>query len=417
MSSSLPHVTFLTAGLLPVPAVDGGAVESLVETLVRQNELTPRFDFEVVSIGSEQAEEASRAYGHTSFSFLFEPKAVVALDKAAFAVAKRLFKKRNISAYRYIFRRLWFVRAMGKHLARRDCGTLVIENHPSIYLALKSHGNADAYAGRYCYHLHNEFSDLYGCKEIAQRAQAVLSISEFIQNSYETLLGGLAPEQKRVLHNCVDCDRFSEPVAASRVRAFRDSFGIPHDAFAYMFSGRITPEKGVKELLEAFSLVSDDNPNVYLMIVGSAFYNSDISSGYEAEVKELAETIGDRVVFTGYIPQGEIALAYASADACCVPSIWDEPAGLAVLEGMAAGKPVIATRSGGIPEYAKDGSAILVENDVWVAGRLAQAMKEVLEDAKLRRELSSKARQIAKNYDSSTYLERFASCIEAGGAS
>lgn len=416
MSSGLPHVTFLTAGLLPVPAVDGGAVESLVETLAKRNEIERRFDFEVVSIGTEDAKRAAAAYAHTNFTFLDEPKAIAALDKGVFALAKGIFKKRNVSAYRYVFQRLWFIHAMAAHLAKHDCGTLVVENHPSIYLALKRHGNAKTYAGRYFYHLHNEFADLYGCKDIALGVSAVLSISRFVQDSYDALLGGLAPEQKRVLKNCIDCERFAEAASPEAIDAFRSAFGLPEDAFVFMFSGRVTPEKGVKELLQAFSQLKSEFSNVYLLIVGSAFFRSDITSDYEEEVKELAEALADRVVFTGYIPQSDIAIAYAAADACCFPSMWEEPAGLAVLEGMAAKKPVITTLSGGIPEYAQNGSAILVERDGRVVERLAEAMRCVYTDAELRQGLSERAWREVQAYDSSRYLENFANCIEAGEA-
>lgn len=413
MRDALPMVTFLTTGVLPVPAVDGGAVEGLVETLLRDNEDEPRFSLHVISIWSARAEEASKAYRHAEFTFLRPPAFVRWLDRAVFSVAKHLLRKRNVSAYRYAFERLWYVKAMGRLLASRDFGTLVLENHPSIYLALKARGNAERYAGRYYYHLHNEFSDLYGCAEIARRARAVLSISAYIQGSYDRLLGGLDESQKRVLMNCVDCDAYGRKFAEEEVLAFRTKHALRQDDFVFMFSGRITPEKGVRELLEGFSLAVDRMPNARLMIVGAAFFGSDISSDYEAEARALASELGDKVVFTGYVPHDEMPLAYAASDVCCFPSVWEEPACLAVLEGMAASKPVITTRAGGIPEYAGEGNAILLDRGDSLAEGISQTMIRLYEDEATCQELASKGYARAREFDSSRYLDRFAGCISA----
>lgn len=412
MSASLPKVTFLTTGVLPVPAVDGGAVEGLVETLLRDNEANPRFSFNVVSIWSARAAEESKGYSHTKFTFLRPPTFVRGLDRAVFSAAKHVLKKRNVSAYRYAFERLWYVRAMGRLLASRDFGILILENHPSIYLALKARGNAERYEGRYYYHLHNEFSDLYGCADIARRACAVLSISDYIQGTYDRLLGGLAESQKRVLMNCVDYEAYAREFTEDEIATFRCRYGLSRQDFVFMFSGRITPEKGVKELLEGFSLAVGKMPRARLMIVGAAFFGSDIKSDYEEEARGLADELGDRVIFTGYMPHGDMPTAYAASDACCFPSVWEEPACLAVVEGMAAGKPVITTRAGGIPEYVGKGNAILLDRDGDLPRSIAQSMVRLYEDEKTRQGFAARGRARAKEFDSGRYLDRFADCIE-----
>jgi spore coat protein SA len=416
MSAGLPKVTFLTTGVLPVPAVDGGAVETLVETLLRDNEDNHHFDFCVISIWSKRAEEASRSYSHAKFDFLRPPAPVRGLDRAVFSVAKHVLKKRNVSAYRYVFERLWFLRATARVLSSKDCGTLVVENHPSIYLALKWRGNAARYAGRYFYHLHNEFPDLYGCLDIARRARAVLSISSFIRDSYDRLLGGFDGSREKVLMNCVDYCAYARRFPEKDVSDFRTRNQLGSDDFVFMYSGRITPEKGVRELLEAFSMALEKMPHARLMVVGAAFFGSDISSDYESEVHDIARQLGDKVVFTGYVAHEEMPLAYASSDVCCCPSVWDEPACLAVIEGMAAGKPVITTRSGGIPEYAGEGNAILLDRGDELSVRIADAMITLYGDEGLRLELASRGHKRAKEFDSSGYLNRFAECIGAGEA-
>lgn len=411
MSDGMSKVTFLTAGILPVPAVDGGAVEGLVETLLRDNEVSPRYDFSVISIWNDRAVTASKEYRHTEFHFLQPPALIKLVDKLTFSIVKHILHKRNISAYRYIFERLWFIRKTGNLIAAKDFGTLVIENHPSIYLALKMKGNATRYAGRYYYHLHNEFSDLYGCADIARKANAVLSISNYIQDSYTHLLGGLSASQKRILMNCVDYEKYSKTPPTELIISFRQKYGLTINDFLFVFTGRITPEKGVKELLEGFNLAREKMPDAYLLIAGKAFFGSDIRSDYEKEVNELAKEADDRVVFTGFIPHCQMPIVYAASDVCCFPSVWEEPACLSVVEGMASGKPVITTVSGGIPEYAGGDGAILLQRGEGLSERIAEAMVKVYYDKELRGTLACKGRIRAKQFDSRTYLDRFSECI------
>ena len=180
------QITFLTTGILPVPATSGGAVEGLVEQLLQSNESSCQCDFKVISIWTEEAEKASKLYSHTDFIFLHVPKFIEQLDCAVFRLIKKIARRRNVSAYRYIFQRLWFLRATSSLISKNDFGTLIIENHPSIYLSLKAHNNYIKYDNRFYYHLHNIFNDAYGCQKIAVRAKAVLSISESVQNSYHS---------------------------------------------------------------------------------------------------------------------------------------------------------------------------------------------------------------------------------------
>lgn len=65
------------------------------------------------------------------------------------------------------------------------------------------------------------------------------------------------------------------------------------------------------------------------------------------------------------------------SDICVLPSIWDDPAPLAVIESLVSGKPLITTRSGGIPEYADEQSAIILERSDQLVDQLANAMTKI----------------------------------------
>ncbi|RGK82503.1 glycosyltransferase family 4 protein [Collinsella sp. TF09-1AT] len=410
----LKKVTFLTTGILPVPATEGGAVEALVETLIENNELNPCFEFNVISIWSESAYRKSVSYKHCNCIFLKPPKMIEELDKAVFAIAKKLTLSRNISSCRFVFQRMWFLKRMGHLLHSDDFGTLIVENHPSIFLALKSYGNAGKYRGRYYYHLHNVFSELYGCEKIAANVNSALCISEFVADSYVNQVKGLKAGQISVFKNCVDCSALDARLSDADKSKIKDDLGVEVDSFVYLFNGRITPEKGVLELLEAFSLIKDVVPKSKLLIAGSAFFDSDITSEYEAKVKDLAALLGDKVVFTGFIPHDAIQYIYGIADVCVIPSIWEEPACLSLLEAMAAGKATIVTNSGGMPEYASNSTSIFVERDENIVESIARAMSLLFDDDVLRSDLGANAQLRAKQFDSCVYLDNFIKCLKVG---
>ena len=92
------------------------------------------------------------------------------------------------------------------------------------------------------------------------------------------------------------------------------------------------------------------------------------------------------------------------ADVCVLPSIWDDPAPLAVIESLVSGKPLITTRSGGIPEYANDDCAIILERDNQLVDHLAQAMVELANDSQKRASVSSSTSGLRLQLNSRTYI-------------
>ena len=110
---------------------------------------------------------------------------------------------------------------------------------------------------------------------------------------------------------------------------------------------------------------------------------AELKAEMEERVKELA--LSPSVRFLGF--RSDIARVTSTYDVAVIPSIWDELFGWTVIEAMACGKPVIASRSGGIPEIITDGkTGILVEPGDSEA--LAHAVLRVCADPELRRSLS-----------------------------
>ena len=124
----------------------------------------------------------------------------------------------------------------------------------------------------------------------------------------------------------------------------------------FLFMGRIVPEKGLSWLLHA---VAETVSPLHLDVAGDGYALED--------ARTLCETLhlNDRVTFHGWVPPAGLNTLLTQARAVVVPSVWQEPAGLVTLEAAAAGRAVIASRVGGIPEYAlPDFSLLAAPNDV-----------------------------------------------------
>jgi glycosyltransferase involved in cell wall biosynthesis len=129
-------------------------------------------------------------------------------------------------------------------------------------------------------------------------------------------------------------------------------------------------------------------------------------------LKELikeSEDIKDQVIFTGFIDYKEMPSFLKIANVIVVPSMWEEPFGLTVLEAMAAGVPLIATRSGGIPEVC-EGAAILIDRDN-IVNQLADAIVHLYENPKEAELLKEKAQMKSWSFDKDCFSERYLQII------
>lgn len=394
-----PRVAVVTSGYLPVPNVLGGAVEALDMMMVRENEKAPNFEFTVFSSWAPGVDEVVRdgAFQHTDFRFIKTPLLVKAADRCMYWTAKYILHKKKLMSYRYIAQRLWYIRKVAKALSKDDANgqapfdKVMIENHATLFMTMQKYGNAERYTDKVYYHLHNEVTNDFGCKHEIAQVRKVLGVSNYIVGTLDKFLrehgeGGLNPEQKAVWRNGVDTSRFGSNEAKSKAKVFRTKYGISDDDIVFLFSGRLTPEKGAEELLEAFTQVADQVPNAKLVVAGAFFFNSNIKSPFEQKLHDLASQpqVKRKIIFTGFVDYNDMPALYEMADVCVLPSIWDDPAPLAVIESLASGKPLITTRSGGIPEYANDDCAIILERDDQLVEHLAQAMIILVSDTQRR---------------------------------
>lgn len=157
-----------------------------------------------------------------------------------------------------------------------------------------------------------------------------------------------------------------------------------------LYIGGFSPRKNVEGLMEAYKSVYRDLPGRYdLMLLGSSK-----DEHYELKKKAQALGIGERVVFTGYVPYEHLPWFYNCADVFVYPSFY-EGFGLPPLEAMTCGTPVITSNVTSIPEIVNDGAITI---DPYNLDDLAYAIYDVLTDAELKIDLSHKGMKRAYQF-------------------
>jgi glycogen synthase len=180
------------------------------------------------------------------------------------------------------------------------------------------------------------------------------------------------------------------------------------------FVGRVSPEKGPDVAIRAVGMASraSEGLDIHLDVIGTG------DEGYLDELKRLARAEGleAKVHFLGWMERGAIFEAYDEHDALVFPSRWEEPLGVSVLEALARGLPVIASRCGGVPETIADGeTGLLVPPDDPVA--LAGAIRRLATDDGLAERLRQAGlAEVHEHYTQAGVVNRLeaALCAAAG---
>jgi glycogen(starch) synthase len=221
----------------------------------------------------------------------------------------------------------------------------------------------------------------WAMRRVLAEADAVTACSQFVLDELRSEFGVSAPQT--VIPNGVDPAELAVP---------------PADEGRYVFAaGRLAVQKGFDVLLQAFAGAGDDLAQHRLLVAGE---------GRERERLEgLASQLGlpGRVEWLGAADRRRLAELLGGAEVVVVPSR-QEPFGIILLEALAAGKPAIASRVGGIPEFA-DGAALLVPPED--PAELAAALVRVVRDPELRASLAEAGRARAAEYTWSRIADRY----------
>ncbi|WCG35998.1 glycosyltransferase family 4 protein [Companilactobacillus farciminis] len=399
-------------GAYPVPAVHGGAVPTLVEHLVQDNDKSGIYDLTVVSFYDIEAEEKSKRYGNTKFIWIKVPRILKSFDALLFKFIRVFFPNKKAQSYRTIFSLLFYIFKSRKILKVNDFDSVILENNIPLSLSLR--GISSKYSGKYYYHFHNVPRINARNKNVISKAAGYLCVSDFVGKEIEKPENPIGPIPKRkisILRNCVDLSTFNDNTDLDKINRIRQELGICSTDKIIIFTGRMSKEKGTDKLIEAFKIACQKDETLKLLIVGSYLHGSNIKTKYQQHLADLSEEFKDKIIYTGYVKQKNLKYYYQIAKISVLPSMWDEPAGLTMLESMACGTPVITTNSGGIPEYLKD-KAIILERDKMLVRKIALSIERLLSNPIIYEIYSQEGIRFVKdNYGSKGYMNRLQKSI------
>lgn len=295
---------------------------------------------------------------------------------------------------------------VSRALSQADWDIIHVHNF-SQFLPLIRARNPEA---RIVLHMHCEWLSQLDPELVRGRlshADAIVGCSEHVTNAIRGAFPEVA-DRCHTVNNGIDAEKFK----AGPQQADQRGRG------RLVFVGRVSPEKGVHVLLDAMRLLVKRFPQLELKIVGpveGAPYEFIVLLSDDPLVGRLARfwhprtkteqyssymanavdaSLINRVQVHGPVPYDEISGHYSQADIAIVPSVGHEPFGMPVLEGMAAGLPVVATASGGIPEVLEDGySGLIVERGD--SASLARAIRRLLEEPELRKAMGANGQKVA----------------------
>lgn len=214
-------------------------------------------------------------------------------------------------------------------------------------------------------------------KGILPAADRVISLSNVMTDDFRKHVNYPISQVRTIYHGV--SDTFQVETDADRLARAREEYGLPERFI--LFVGHLYPQKNFAVLARAFARLKDTIPHK-LIVAGRPRWKFELDLNL---IRELG--IGDRVDFLHYVPHNDLPLLYNLADCFVYPSLY-ESFGLAQLEAMACGCPVIGANAGAIPEVT-GGTALLF--DPHNPEELAQAILKVTGQPEIRRDLVDRA--------------------------
>lgn len=232
--------------------------------------------------------------------------------------------------------------------------------------------------------------------------KAIIAVSGSAARPYQGLPGKLA-----IVYNGVDL------AASDRARqqpVLRQRLGLAPGAVVAGYAGRLVPHKGLDCLMQAARIALGRAPGLHFVILGGnpKRARQDVLAGLRSQA--LAWGLAERLHLPGRVEDVECWLA--GLDVLLVPSVYPDPCPRVVLEGLALGVPVVASRIGGIPETVRDGT-----DGILVApadpGELAEALLALIDHPDRRSAMAAAAIDGARRrFDASDVARRIAAILK-----
>lgn len=388
--------------LRPLPPLDSGAPHHNIMRLlsgIENFKVTNNLSIDVVSALEPGQDMAYRKllqnaeYRKVGFIPVTIPKGIRQLsawcrDHLPWSqgILRRVFKATSIQDLFYIWKviRKW---------KRREYDYLLLDDGPQFIRGLSRSTGLER-----C---------LFYCRGDMGRSREDLHLVKTVFATNEELAKWVRSQNDLVYSTYVVTNTISDSLYSQLIDFKRPTTGPKYIVFA----GRITPEKGVIELLNAFILLRQGTPkneSVVLLIAGGSDVGSEHMSSYEESVRKFAEKSlpEGACIWLGWQSQQELLGLYRKAHVAVFPSTCIEGFGMVAIEAMSCGCPVVASNRPGFRTLLKPDRGILVD-DPCDRGELAVKIQSVLEDSKRSEKFARRAHASLSDYSEATAIRQF----------
>lgn len=232
-------------------------------------------------------------------------------------------------------------------------------------------------------------------KIVEKNCKLIIAVSEGTKREILRYYN-VSEEKIVVIPNGVNLEEF-KPDEKKR-KKIREKYGIGDNEIVLMFAGHEFERKGLRFIIEALSMIKEDN--IRLLIIGR---------GNPTQYVELARNLNvkDKIIFAGFVE--DVTEHYAASDIFVFPTAY-EAFSLATLEAAASGLPILATKVNGTEELIEEGyNGFFIKRD---PKDIAEKI-EILFDDTLRREISRNARRTAEKYSWDKIVDRYVEVYES----
>ena len=389
----------ISSGFYPVTNNMGGAIENLIETYLIENDKTFKDEITLYSVKTAKSMQ-EKNFENTNIrvinktTIIYKVKQILNLISSKFGrnykgntyikeIIRDLKKKNEINAY--------------------DC--IIVENIGKFIPIIKRVTDS-----KVVLHLHNDYLnvDTENGENIVEACDNIWCVSEFICERVRKIIkNGSEKNKVKLLYNGIDLSEMKKQLSKEEKENIKRQYNINNDEKVIIYTGSLMPEKGVKELIQAYIELSKEKNDIVLLIAGGSRQINKNKNNFINKIHKLSKKTKNRVIFTGRIPYKQLYKIYSIADIQVVPSIWEEAFGLTVVEGMNYEIPIIVTNSGGIPEIVHKDYELMVNRDLNIIQNLKDKMKYVLDNPEVAENITKEYPNKISKFTNEEYSNNF----------
>lgn len=398
----MKRLLIVTPGRLPVPALKGGAVETLIEMIILENEIDPSFEIDVFSLWNQQMETIK--YNHSKLITVNSSFIIQILDKLYFAYWEKIKKDWRSIFQKNHFRDKLYEKLLYKVIHSNQYDKIIVENNISLLRCVYDAIGEEQFSKVCDYHMHSALIENPMMVKYLCKCNHIITVSKFVRKMLLSSNVDFSRVKIQVLMNTVDVSKFNADSLNELRESARQKYNISNDTFVFLYSGRLSSEKGVEELILAFENLNSDSAK--LIIAGGSYSGDSVTSQYEIKIKNYCIKRNLNVDFLGFVKNDNMKTIYALADVLVIPSLVDEAGPLTAIEGMQMKISMIVSNVGALAEYLGN-YPIYVEPGENFILNLTRVMQQSIDVGK-----SVKKYQLKETQGSHWYFEQFKNIIE-----